>query len=141
MNPLKVMCNDIYSNKSWGIVVQCKFNLCKINCGAQNVQLPGMGLNINTKTLQLFEAIVKKDFNRSRPYHTYILSMFSKHVDLSEVTQSFTSSASLMLMFGNIPLKESLRRLLWCPSQCSNNCTNCTFLFLPLGTASAPHYP
>jgi len=104
----KVMCDDTYSNKSWGIVAQGMFTLREVNQMEREMcSYLEWELNVDTKTLKSFEAMVRKDFNGPGPYPTYVLSMFSKRVDPSETTQPFTSSTSPIPSFGHGPPKES----------------------------------
>ena len=70
MSASKIMCNDAYSNKSWGIIAQGMFTLLKMNqmewemCSYLEWEL----------MLKSFEMMVKKDFNSWIP----VLSMFLK---------------------------------------------------------------
>ena len=104
----KVMCDDTYSNKSWGIVAQGMFTLREMNQMEREMcNYLEWELNVDTKTLKSFEMMVKKDFNGPGPYPTYVLSMFSKRADPSETAQPFTSSTSPIPSFGHGPPKES----------------------------------
>ena len=88
----KATCDDTYSHKSWGIVAQGMFSLREINqMECEMCSYLEWELNVDTKALKSFEAMVSKDFNGPGPYQTYALSMFSKHVDPSEAVTSSTS--------------------------------------------------
>jgi hypothetical protein len=104
----KVMCDDTYSNKSWGIVAQGMFALREINQMEREMcSYLEWELNVDTKTLRSFETMVKKDFHGQGPYPTYVLSMFSKRVDPAESVQPFTSSTSPIPSFGHGPPKDA----------------------------------
>jgi hypothetical protein len=104
----KVMCDDTYSNKSWGIVAQGMFTLREINQMEREMcSYLEWELNVDTKTLKSFEAMVKKDFNGPGPYPTYLHSMFSKRIENAEASQPFTSSTSPIPSFAHAPPKDA----------------------------------
>jgi hypothetical protein len=72
----KVMCDDTYSNKSWGIVAQRMFSLREVNQMEREMcSYLEWELTVDSSTLKRFEAMVKKDFNGPGPYPTtYVLS-------------------------------------------------------------------
>lgn len=75
----KVMCDDTYSNKSWGIVAQGMFSLREVNQMEREMcSYLEWELTVDARTLKVFEAMVKKDFQGAGPYPTYVLSMFTK---------------------------------------------------------------
>ncbi|KAG6902382.1 hypothetical protein C0995_000944 [Termitomyces sp. Mi166 len=76
----KVICDDTYSNKSWGIVAQGMFNLREINQMEREMcNYLEWELNVDNNILTAFEKRLREDFaSPSGPYPTYPLSMVSK---------------------------------------------------------------
>ncbi|KAI0086271.1 hypothetical protein BDY19DRAFT_859002, partial [Irpex rosettiformis] len=70
----KVICDDMYSNKSWSIVGQGMFALRGINqmeremCSYLEWQL-----NVEPNSLKEFEEKVKRDFKGPGPYPSYLM--------------------------------------------------------------------
>jgi len=92
----KVICDDTYSNKSWGIVAQGMFSLREINqmeremCGYLEWEL-----NVDNTMLKTFESKLRKDFvNPEGPYPTYPLSMVSKRAARAAASTTSTSSST-----------------------------------------------
>jgi len=89
----KVICDDTYSNKSWGIVAQGMFSLREVNqmeremCGYLEWEL-----NVDNAMMTMFEQRLRKDFaSPEGPYPTYPLAMVSKRAARA-VAASVTSS-------------------------------------------------
>jgi hypothetical protein len=62
----KVICDDTYSNKSWGIVAQGMFSLREINQMEREMcSYLDWELTVDAKTLKTFEVILKKAFGGS----------------------------------------------------------------------------
>lgn len=103
----KVMCDDTYSNKSWGIVAQGMFSLREINQMEREMcSYLEWELTVDATTLKNFETMVRKDFHGQGPYPTYVMSMFSsKKTDVSPPSHMPipppNSSTSPIPMFGN----------------------------------------
>ncbi|KAG6837079.1 hypothetical protein H0H93_015347 [Arthromyces matolae] len=76
----KVICDDTYSNKSWGIVAQAMFNLREINQMEREMcTYLEWELNVDNAILTTFEARLREDFAKpTGPYPSYPLSMVSK---------------------------------------------------------------
>ncbi|KAG6864498.1 hypothetical protein C0991_009093 [Blastosporella zonata] len=76
----KVICDDTYSNKSWGIVAQGMFNLREINQMEREMcSYLEWELSVDNDLLNTFEARLRKDYQSSSgPYPSYPLSMVSK---------------------------------------------------------------
>ncbi|KAG5652849.1 hypothetical protein H0H81_003412 [Sphagnurus paluster] len=76
----KVICDDTYSNKSWGIVAQAMFTLREINQMEREMcNYLEWELNVDNTILTNFETRLREDFRSpSGPYPTYPLSMVSK---------------------------------------------------------------
>ncbi|KZP27605.1 hypothetical protein FIBSPDRAFT_710041, partial [Athelia psychrophila] len=75
----KVICDDTYSNKSWGIVGQGMFQLREVNQMEREMcQYLDWELNVEPQTLAAFEEMVRKDFAGPGPYPVYILQNISK---------------------------------------------------------------
>jgi hypothetical protein len=58
-------------------------------------------LNVDTKTLKMFETMVKKDFAGPGPYPTYLMSMFSKCATDQTPSEALNSSTSPIPSFGH----------------------------------------
>lgn len=103
----KVMCDDTYSNKSWGIVAQGMFSLREINQMEREMcSYLEWELTVDATILKNFETMVRKDFNGQGPYPTYVMSMFSsKKHDISPSSHPPVpppnSSTSPIPMFSN----------------------------------------
>ncbi|KAJ7811149.1 hypothetical protein B0H14DRAFT_2523918 [Mycena olivaceomarginata] len=77
----KVICDDIYSNKSWCIVAQGMFRLHEIEQMEREMcNYLDWELNVDTSVLTNFKAMVQRDFSRDSegPYPIYPLSMVSR---------------------------------------------------------------
>ncbi|KAG6857196.1 hypothetical protein H0H87_008262 [Tephrocybe sp. NHM501043] len=76
----KVICDDTYSNKSWGIVAQGMFNLREINQMEREMcNYLEWELSVDNSILDTFETRLRQDYHSSTgPYPTYPLSMVSK---------------------------------------------------------------
>jgi len=80
----KVICDDTYSNKSWGIVGQGMFQLREVNQMEREMcQYLDWELNVEPSTLKEFEEMVRKDFAGPGPYPTYVLQTISKLASVS----------------------------------------------------------
>ncbi|TEB34017.1 hypothetical protein FA13DRAFT_1812031 [Coprinellus micaceus] len=81
----KVICDDTYSNKSWGIAAQGMFPLREINqmeCKMCNYL--DWELTIDNPILSNFEKLVTKDFSQDRPsFPNYPLVIVSKRAAAS----------------------------------------------------------
>jgi hypothetical protein len=102
----KVMCDDTYSNKSWGIVAQGMFSLREINQMEREMcSYLEWELTVDATILKNFETMVRKDFNGQGPYPTYVMSMFSSRktdaLPPSHAAVPPNSSTSPIPMFGN----------------------------------------
>jgi hypothetical protein len=96
----KVMCDDTYSNKSWAIVAQNLFALREVNqMEHEMVNYLDFELNVDSYTLSLFEAALKRDFgaNASQPYPRYPLDMISKRARESRSPSAPPSRAGLSI--------------------------------------------
>ncbi|KZP02096.1 hypothetical protein FIBSPDRAFT_982935, partial [Athelia psychrophila] len=63
MITLKVICDDTYSNKSWGIVGQGMFQLWEVNQMERGMcQYLDWELSVEPQTLAAFKEMVWKDF-------------------------------------------------------------------------------
>ncbi|KAI6007711.1 hypothetical protein F5J12DRAFT_905565 [Pisolithus orientalis] len=75
----KVICDDTYSNKSWGIVAQGMFQLREINQMEREMcQYLEWELNVDPSTLCEFETMVRRDFVGMGPFPTYVLPSTKK---------------------------------------------------------------
>ncbi|KAF5317024.1 hypothetical protein D9611_004005 [Ephemerocybe angulata] len=76
----KVICDDTYSNKSWGIVAQGMFSLREVNQMEREMcNYLDWELTVDNPILSNFEAAVRQDFAQDhRQYPNYPLTMVSK---------------------------------------------------------------
>ena len=85
----KVMCDDMYSNKSWSAVAQGMFNLQEMEremCNWLEWELTAVNPMLST-----FETAIKRDFREQKPsYPTYPTSFVSKHAARAEASMSNT---------------------------------------------------
>ncbi|KAG2015595.1 hypothetical protein CC2G_008852 [Coprinopsis cinerea AmutBmut pab1-1] len=88
----KVICDDTYSNKSWGIVAQGMFSLREINqmeremCGYLEWEL-----TVDNPILANFEAAVRADFSEDKKsYPNYPLTSVSKRAARAAASASAT---------------------------------------------------
>ncbi|KAJ7928709.1 hypothetical protein B0H13DRAFT_1597303 [Mycena leptocephala] len=87
----KVICDDVYSNKSWSIVAQGMFTLREINQMEREMcNYLDWELTVDNSILSNFEAMVQRDFPRDSkgPYPTYSLHMVSKRAAKAAVSSS-----------------------------------------------------
>ncbi|KAG6879917.1 hypothetical protein C0992_009581 [Termitomyces sp. T32_za158] len=84
----KVICDDTYSNKSWGIVAQGMFNLREINQMEREMcNYLEWELNVDESVLATFEKRLREDYaSPDGPYPTYSPSMVSKRVPKAPTT-------------------------------------------------------
>jgi hypothetical protein len=88
----KVICDDTYSNKSWGIVAQGLFNLREINQMEREMcSYLEWELTVDNSILSNFETLVKRDFCTPGPYPTYSLQMVSRKANISPSSYSHPS--------------------------------------------------
>jgi len=76
----KVICDDTYSNKSWGIVAQGLFSLREINQMEREMcNYLEWELSVDNAVLTMFETKLRADFQSpDGPYPSYPLSMVSR---------------------------------------------------------------
>jgi hypothetical protein len=76
----KVICDDTYSNKSWGIVAQGMFSLREINQMEREMcSYLEWELTVDNPILANFETAVRNDFSRDlKSYPVYSLAFVSK---------------------------------------------------------------
>ncbi|KAG6920192.1 hypothetical protein DXG01_004961 [Tephrocybe rancida] len=88
----KVICDDTYSNKSWGIVAQGMFNLREINQMEREMcNYLEWELSVDNAILDNFETRLREDYKSpSGPYPSYPLSMVSKRA--AKAASSTTST-------------------------------------------------
>jgi hypothetical protein len=91
----KVMCDDTYSNKSWRIAAQFMFSLPEINkMECEMCAFLEWRLNVDAKTLETFQSMIRNHFNCPGPYLVCILSTLVGSVGPSEATQQFASNTN-----------------------------------------------
>ncbi|KAG5342612.1 hypothetical protein C0989_012117 [Termitomyces sp. Mn162] len=90
----KVICDDTYSNKSWGIVAQGMFNLREINQMEREMcNYLEWELNVDNNILAIFGKRLQEDFKSSSgPYPTYALSMVSKRAAKAAAASASTTT-------------------------------------------------
>ncbi|KAF5380354.1 hypothetical protein D9615_004697 [Tricholomella constricta] len=88
----KVICDDTYSNKSWGIVAQGMFSLREINQMEREMcNYLEWELSVDNSILTTFETRLREDFQSpSGPYPSYPLSMVSKRAARAAASTSAT---------------------------------------------------
>jgi hypothetical protein len=88
----KVICDDTYSNKSWGIVAQGMFTLREVNQMEREMcSYLDWELTVDNPILENFENMVRHDFAaKSTKYPTYSLQMVSKRAAKAAASASAT---------------------------------------------------
>jgi hypothetical protein len=88
----KVICDDTYSNKSWGIVAQGMFTLREVNQMEREMcSYLDWELTVDNPILENFETMVRHDFAKtSGKYPTYSLQMVSKRAARAAASASNT---------------------------------------------------
>ncbi|KAG6813515.1 hypothetical protein H0H92_010220 [Tricholoma furcatifolium] len=92
----KVICDDTYSNKSWGIVAQGMFNLREINQMEREMcNYLEWELSVDNAILDNFEKRLREDYaSPSGPYPTYPLSMVSKRAAKAAAANATASTTT-----------------------------------------------
>ncbi|KAF8070746.1 hypothetical protein FPV67DRAFT_1041364 [Lyophyllum atratum] len=88
----KVICDDTYSNKSWGIVAQGMFSLREINQMEREMcNYLEWELSVDNAILITFEKRLREDFRSPNgPYPSYPLSMVSRRAARAAASASAT---------------------------------------------------
>jgi len=105
----KVICDDTYSNKSWGIVAQGMFTLREINQMEREMcNYLEWELSVDNSILVNFEASLRQDFSSpSSSYPSYPLTMVSKRAARAALSSTATpipepnDTTSPIPLFGN----------------------------------------